>query len=133
MYSIQNIGVLELVLLHEKLSFKLVDNRSFTLQEGNKNVLLGYCEESQLHVNITQYCVQGLVPYLCVATHIKHFKMQTYMYTIGYKECLNTTIICFTMTPFLSFTLEDWCMNTAMDCAVLWNILWLKKFWPKLA
>ena len=57
MHNIQNIGVLEV--LHEKLSFKLVDNRFLksALQEGNKNVLLGYCEESQLHVNITQYCV----------------------------------------------------------------------------
>ena len=57
MYNIQNIGVLELVLLHEKLSFKLVDNRSFTLQEGNKNVLLGYCEESVTCEHHTILCV----------------------------------------------------------------------------
>ena len=37
----------------------------------------------------------------------------------------NCILFALQSTPFLLFTLEDWCMNTAMDCAILWII---KKF-----
>ena len=83
----------------------------------NFRILLGITVTCEHH---TILCVGSST--ILVPTHTKHnANMHVHDWLQGMLKY--NCIICSTMNPLLvdMCTLEDWCMNTAMDCAILWN------------